>query len=207
MRKPCCFLFVLLLSGLLLADFNPPQWRGFPGSTYQKWSFSNSDISPIADDYSNPYGMPRVSQPIVGNWIDQSYNGHQGVWFSDTISYLVPNEAEAMNKTRYRVQIIWAAPTFRVTDMSLYICNTLGNLPVIQANIVDQFYNSGWNYTTFEADAVPFISMPVVYCETRSGGYSQKAYVDEIIIDTIVTPEPTTLLLFGLGGPLLHRKK
>jgi hypothetical protein len=108
MRKPCCFLFVLLLSGLLLADFNPPQWRGFPGSTYQKWSFSNSDISPIADDYSNPYGMPRVSQPIVGNWIDQSYNGHQGVWFSDTISYLVPNEAEAMNKTRYRVQIIWA---------------------------------------------------------------------------------------------------
>ncbi|MHC4646467.1 MAG: PEP-CTERM sorting domain-containing protein [Planctomycetota bacterium] len=32
-------------------------------------------------------------------------------------------------------------------------------------------------------------------------------YIDEIVVDTICTPEPGTLLLLGLGGMVLLRRR
>ena len=87
------------------SDFNPPEWRGLPGSTYQKWTFSASDLSPIADDSNNPYGTPVVTHTINGNWYDQ-FSSLQGVWRASTISFLVPNDTETLNDTKYKIQII-----------------------------------------------------------------------------------------------------
>jgi hypothetical protein len=190
------------------SDFNPPEWRGLPGSTYQKWTFSAFDLSPIADDSNNPYGTPVVTHTINGMWYDQ-FMDHQGVWNSHAINFLVPNNTEATNDTTYRVQIIWNTATFLVIDMSVFIRDSLGTVPPVQADLIDRYSSSGWSSMTFEVTAAPFDSPPVVYYETRSYGGSQlaSADVDEVIIDAIIIPEPATLLLLAFGGLLLRRNK
>lgn len=197
----------LFLAGFIFAsDINSPEWRGLPSSTYQKWSFSTSDPSPIADEYDNTYGTPIVTPPIVGSWYDQ-VGVHYGVWFSKMISFSVPNDAGTLNETKYRVQITWSStPVMGTADMNLYVRDSLGLVPAVQADIIDQYSISGWRYTTFEITTAPFDSTPVVYFETRNSGYAEPVDIDEVIIDTIVIPEPATLLLLASGGLLLRRK-
>jgi len=208
MKKRCVCFFGLLAGFCFASDFNPPAWRGLPGSTYQKWSFSTSDSSPVANDYNNPYGIPSVITPIDGDWYDQHGN-QQGIWHSETINFLVPNDTATINNTKYRIQMIWNILTLTVADMTFYIHDNLSSVPSIQADIIDQYYNSGLSYTTFEVTTTPFDSTPAVYFEARRRLDSQieSVYVDEVIIDSLIIPEPVTLALLGLGGLLLRHKR
>lgn len=208
MKTACqILLFLFLFVHTFASDFNPPEWRGLPGSTYQKWEFSTSDLLPLADSYDNPYGTPTVMEAIEGRWFNQ-FSDHQGVWGSPTIRFEVANDSETLNDSKYRVQIFWNPSTLTPVYLNMYVCDSLGFGPVLQADIVDRHQDSSWSSYTFEVTAAPFDSVPVVYCEGRSSdGSLVRAHVDEVIIDTIVIPEPATLALIGLGGLLLRRKR
>ena len=66
-----------------------------------------------------------------------------------------------------------------------------------------------WHYTTFEVTTTPFDSTPVVYYQAQMIFNSEiiPIRVDEVIIDTLIIPEPTTLALLGLGGLWLRKRK
>jgi hypothetical protein len=204
-------LLLCLVATAFASDFNPPAWRDSPGSTYQKWSFSTSDTSPIADDYNNPYGIPTVTNTINGNWNNQIF-GHQGIWNAQTINISVPNDTTTLNNTKYRVQMIWDVPSTSPVDMSLYVHDYLCTVPAVKADIVDDYTvleGAVWRYTTFEATTMPFNSFPVLYYQAQIIHNAQivPVYVDEIIIDTIIIPEPLSLLLLAAGGTLLTTRR
>ena len=206
MRQFSWFVSWLLCSHILVADFNPPAWRNLPGTTYQRWEFSVSAPLPIADDYSNPYGSPTVTNSIVGNWYDQVSN-HQGIWYSETISFSVPIAPETLNDTKYRIQMVWMSPTIAITNVSFFARDSGGIVPATQAEIIDQYYDLGWTYTTFEMVAAPLDSIPILYFEAKSKGNLQSVYVDEIIIDSILIPEPNAFVLLSIGAVITATKK
>lgn len=208
-------IFVLFFSVQSFATVtNPPDWRGSPGSTYQIWDFSTSDTSPLADEYNNSYGTPEVDGTISGNWYDQRY-GHQGVWYSESINLSVPADTTTLNNTKYQVQMIWNGLSSSPVELSLYLWDGLNSATTVKADIIednsilDPTGSAYWNYTTFELTTSPFDSTPLLYYEAEITSMSKvtSAYVDEIIVDAVIIPEPASLALLGLGGLLIRRKR
>ena len=209
-------LFTLIFVGMcastgLATVINPPVWRGSVGSTYQEWSFSTSDTSPVADDYNNSYGTPEVNGTISGDWYAESH-GHQGVWDALSINLSVPADMTTTNDIKYQIQMIWLGLSSSPVDLSLYVWDELNSAPAVDAviiedkSILDPTGRAYWNYTTFEVTTSAFDSTPLLYYEAEITSISRiiPVYVDKIVVDAVIVPEPASLLLFGAGMVLLR---
>lgn len=97
--------------------------------------------------------------------------------------------------------------TITASDNS--VVNLFSDVPVfVNFNLVDNFWTHEdiqISYQNYPEQVSPSISGTDVYL---SGGHSEIADVDladDAVINVFV-PEPTTLLLFGIGGLLIRRK-
>lgn len=189
------FLFVAVLLCLVAQfayadDFNPPSWRGLPGTTFQAWEFSDPNPNPLPTVMNNPYGMP--STTVVPNnglsWIPL-LNGRQGVWpLSGFIETTIPNNP-APNPTK----TIWVSLTWTAQGIG---CRpfVIEATTATSGELIYEATEDGWTHSTFEVVMHP---NPTFESFLIQG----EVYVDEMVIDTAcLVPEPGSLAVLGTGA-------
>jgi len=208
------FLFVFAALLLLLTatsafadDLYPPSWRGQPGTTYQAWEFSTPNPITAPDVVNNPYGTPSAhAYPGTSqNWIDQ-WGGRQGMWpLSGTIEITIPNNPVPNPYKDIWVQLTWAKQVQSsgpdVWEMNSGVHGTL----VQQTALSLTGYpspNNYWYQSVYLIRLQPNPSWETVKIDGT-------IVVDEVVIDTICAPEPSSLLVisFGLAGLAAWRRK
>lgn len=197
-RLGCILLVVLGWSvGALADDLNPPPWRGQPGSTFGQWEFSTPDPHPLPDLGHYPYGIPSTTvTPGVGQaWLPE-WEGRVGVWpLSGEIFVQIPNRPEPLPFKEIWIQLTWAMQAPNVWPA---VSETRFGVP---ATLVAEVPLGGaWLHSTYLIQLEPNPDWERILI---TGAVN----VDELVIDTICAPEPTTLGLLALGTLALLRRR
>ena len=196
----------VLAMPVLAEDLQPPPWRGQPNTTSQVWEFSQPQPNPILPDGPAPGGLPPLlsTQVIVDpapglDWQD-AYKPFAdpvagdvgfGVWPLSGIIDITVDNFNPPNKKKYIwMQLTWA-PMDEGTVFEPIV--DVNPLPIGPPEIVPIDLGPDWQEWTYkwELDFNPpdeFIHI---------GG---DIWVDEIVIDTWCIPEPSTLVLLGMGA-------
>jgi hypothetical protein len=205
---------VLAVVGILFAfstawadDYNPPPWeRGAEGTTHAIWEFEDNGANPSAPTSSSgTAGAPSIS--VSGSfpqtfWWDvyPQDTPHLGVWqFEDDMTLTVPNY-DIDNP----IKDIWLQLTY-LADMRPNVWmwpegdSPTGMTLVDETPLHHGYVNATW-YGRLEPNPLTeYILIGPSECTT---------YIDQVVIDTICTvPEPGTILLLGLGGLALLRRR
>jgi hypothetical protein len=191
---------VVLINTAWADDFNAPDWRGDPRTTYQRWEFGTSSTTPAPDDYTNTLGVPTLT--VTGEFPytahQASYEGATGVWkFEDYIQIEIANFNEEYDLKRIWIQLTYLAAT--------------GTAPLIlteptysERNIVEGPTPSGnYYHIAYEILIEPNPTSETIYIQPADC----TLYLDEVVIDTICIPEPATICLLGFGALALLRKR
>lgn len=186
-------------------DLYPPPWRNAPGTTFEKWEFSTPDpVTNPEPGFNNPWGMPSAhAYPGTGqSWVDL-WGGRQGMWpLSGTVEIEIPNRPEPWPYKDIWVQITWArqveSSTPVVWDMLSGMYGTVvRNVPLGPTGL--PFPNDTWYHTTFNIHIEPNPASEIVKIDGT-------LVLDEVVIDTICIPEPTSLALLALSVLTLRRR-
>lgn len=195
----------LISSSAYADDLFPPPWRGQPGSTTQEWEFSTPmPVSP-PDAMMNPYGEPSAAAyPGTGqSWLDD-WGGRQGMWpLSGTIEVTIPNSSIPNPYKDIWVQLTWARQVESSTPVVWEMnSNAVGTVvsDVILGPTGLPAPSDFWYHTTFLIHIEPNPAWEIVKIDGT-------VVVDQLVIDTICAPEPASLLLLGLGGLALRRRR
>ena len=203
----CALAIVCIISTSVWAiPVYPAPWRGEPGSTYQKWGFGDDTNPALPDEFDNDYGTPTATvslpNPWTVFWIPE-HHGHQGVWkVTEYLQLDIPNTEEGLWKD-ILLEMIYADGTstddpwirYQVPGGPIMTAD-----PPIQTEVLpDGVYEKSVWYIYLEPNPPSeiIVAMPS-FCEL---------YIDEISVDTLCTPEPGTIALFGLGALTLLRKR
>jgi hypothetical protein len=196
-------LCLLLSYGSLWAeDLNGPRWeRGGEGTTFQRWEFGDGSLSPPPEEgFYNPLAQPLMTMPDT--WPNStylaSYADMSGVWRlenPDDIYVTIQNYED--NPFKY----IWIQITYAAQEGAVPI--VLTNPEYTDMVISDPILFGDHWYITYDITLEP--NPPSEIIVIQPAGCT--TYIDEIVIDTICIPEPATVLMLGLGGLALLRKR
>ena len=192
----------------------PEPWnRGDPGSTYQHWQFS-SPTSNTPDDYNNPYGdSPTFEFESPSNWgWNSSMPGPDGgtstvsAWTlqtesgTGTVILHVPNNPDP-NEIKYIYLQITSTkfPTVTPVGGGSDGPYTSGTWPtgVAEWQEANGWYTYNWGFTIEPNPEYEDIVIDFPY----------GASIDQIVVDSICTPEPATMSLLAVGGLVLLRRR
>jgi len=192
---------VLLAAATAFADdWFPPPWRGQDGSTFQEWRFLTPDLIPVPDVVINKYGQPLLEVNPAGQWLD-SFNSALGVWpLSGEMDLYIPNRPLPLEQKDIWIQLTWMPG--ELSDPSLSDEPIVGIVPfdsmqMSRENFIDP---NGWTHTTFIISIYPNPAREWINVKGN-------ILVDQLVIDTICIPEPTTIVLLGLGALALLIKR
>ncbi len=181
-------------------DLTPPPWSRYqPGTTFEEWEFSTSDpVTSPEPGYFNPYGEPSAhAYPGTGqNWVDE-WGGRQGIWpLSGTIEATIPNDPEPNPYKDIWVQLTWAkqveSSTPVVWDMTSGVYGTLVEQEELGPT-GEAAPNDYWYHSVYEIHIVPNPSSEIVKIDGT-------LLVNELVVNTICVPEPSTLVLLVVGA-------
>jgi len=195
---------VLLCSSAWADDYNPPSWRGEDNTTFAEWGFADA-TNPSAPDagWVNPFGAPTLE--VMGDMPYTQWKaddlGHQGVWkFEDYIQIEIPNY-----DTENPMKEVWVQITYQADSIGQGIPLEITATPGLQSvTLVDQAQVDTFYYNeTYSVILEPNPSFETIFVSPRNC----TTYVDQIVIDTICVPEPTTICLLGLGALAMLRRR
>jgi hypothetical protein len=213
MRKRLMMLVVVMVVLLsvnvaLAMDIMPPEYRGLPDSTFQVWEFMEPDPFPLAGIPGNPYG-PAEAVIVEGVWDPGVYGLEMGLWVDTLMEFHVPN-------TLNQAPDSWKDLRIQVT-----LIDTLGmGLPIFPP-FVDVFGDFGEFAFPLYEELVPVDPFTWVFIQDwhiEPNPIMEHILVDaiiagpgigvsEVVIDTICVPEPTAMMLLGLGGLVVRIRR
>jgi hypothetical protein len=186
-------LAVLLVLGIVAPmawadDDNPPPWqRGGPRTTFERWEFDTANLNPLPDAMYNPYGTPSTTVTPLGSWLP-IYDNRFGVWpLSGMIDIDIPNDPTNPDwQKNIWVQLTWDGEGITVPEVS-------ANGVPAQWIESDPRLPGGWFHSTYLV-VLPY-NPPMEHLHVAGD-----IRVDELVVDTICIPEPSTLVLLGAGA-------
>lgn len=213
MKRIVFSLLVLIVSGSVCADdLVQPEWRGDPGSTYTRWEFLTDNTDPTPEEQNNPFGGARLHVFPTHPW-EQMWGGRDGVWaLSGLIDLEIDNTLNPEPVKYVQIQLTWAGqydspaavPTPTIAgelengtpvEWELLNESTIDLEPTGVAGADPDWHHTTYLYALYPNPIIDYIDI---------GG---SIWVDELVVDTICIPEPMTLVLLGMGGLLLRKRK
>ncbi len=191
-------------------DLNPASWRGQDETVFAEWDFPTSgDINP------SPYNGPGLVDTYLwteGLWTyHDNYQGRQGVWeINGDGGWDVANYEPTLGGKGIQVQITYYG------DLPAMHAYAEDFLPEYMEETVDFTVDlttpleNGWTYALLTGQFTTFNPDMEAYYPYASGGVPPTGglYVDQIVIETLhYTPEPATMVLLGLGGLMVIRRR
>jgi hypothetical protein len=198
--KGCVFVLAaaaLLSMPSLADDLFPPAWRGSADTTFQEWTFDTDqypDWQPEQAD--NPYGQPYIHTLDGGEHWDDSLPGDRfGIFTvsSDTVFVELPNVPAANDWKLVYVQMTWwlSPPPDPISD------------PPGQVNLIQELsLPTAWGYSSWEIWIPGNPPSETISFEAYSG----TLYMDQLVVDTICTPEPSSIALLGIAFVCMRRR-
>ncbi len=189
--------------GVVGLSDNVAQWnRGDAGSTWQEWTFDDSDNPAAPETSFNPYGTPTAT--MTGNngsvnfgWYANTLGG-DGVWAGNTISVVldIPNQPQ---QNPYKV--IWFEMVYRAT--AVIQSPTL----ILDSGYQGErfYYDAGGTANDWRTMVAGFTIYPNPSSEAISLTlWGTGGFVNSVSVDTLcaVVPAPGAALLAGLGVSL-----
>lgn len=203
----CALIGALLgVNGVWGDDYNPPDWRGDPYTTYQQWVFGTSSLTPPPDDMSA--GHPGVALTVVDNgpatvWsaTDPTETTRTGVWRTEDWIEVTIQNFEEVNPLKE----IWIQLTYKAEEYPDIYAEVPGVGGPYWATLEDEetIVGSDYVHQTWQILIEPNPASEIIYILPGTC----VGWVDQIVIDTICVPEPTTICLLGLGALALLRKR
>ena len=215
--KKCVLLVIIAVvvgQGLAALDSNPAPWRTNPAgeapTTYQSWDFTNgtdpmaSNVVLDPDVDLNPYGTATLT--IAGGFLDNTvhydaYYNHQGVWgFEDNLNVNIPNQPIENPFKEIWIQMTYRSDMFNAPNVFVL---PEGVSPQVMSLVERIQVDDDYYHATYYAYVEPNPDFEVTFVTP----FDCTLYIDDLIIETICVPEPATLVLLGLGGLLLGKKR
>ncbi len=170
-------------------DIHPPLWRAQPGTTYARWEFSTPDLNPLPDEFVNPNGTPATEIFPGHDWLHE-YGGRFGVWpLSGLIVVDIPNFPPPNPHKVVWVQVTWSSPSpYAEPDVDELLFGRAGEL--IRRKPLPPDQDIQWWHDTYRLTIVPNPPREVIRLQGA-------IWVDELVIDTICVPEPSSLAFLG----------
>ena len=193
---------VLPISSAWADDYNPPLWRGENNTTMQMWEFLTGVNPSAPDNFVNPNGEAQCT--VEGDfpftvWLPED-DGLQGVWkLEDYVKIDIPNYSMQNPYKEVWLQITFAADGGSGLEPLLLSVPAAAEMQLIDKTKVTNLY---WR-ATYSIILEPNPNSESIYIQPRDC----TIYLDEVVIDTICVPEPTTIFLLGLGALALLRKR
>jgi len=207
-----CSLFVGLstATATIVNDIGP-SWRGDDATTYQAWGFDNDNSPADLDVNFNPYGLPTATVigidppatppefiPPSTFWKDDD-NGHQGVWRlhnepGDSIRFYIPNNPVENPQKKIWFQMTYYASAELGAEPEIFSFPDYAAVDLVSKVQLDEhfYFHAIWEITLEPNPPEEWISLKPRDCTLL---------IDEVVIDTICIPEPSSIvLLMGMSG-------
>ena len=209
MRKISVVCIVLLLSCsayATLSDLNPSSWRTSPPgqstTTMQAWSFDDISNPTAPELVYNSFGTPTLN--VSSETYLQSYMGHNGIYRYTAIgeiSMYIPNSGNNDPGTwkEIWIQIIYSDPYGVGFEIPIATVPGYDSFARVSSQSLDNYYM----LDTYSIKIIPNPPGEEIIALTIQCAM----YVDEIVVDTICVPEPATIVLLGLAGLLIRKKR
>jgi len=198
----------------------PPegQWlRGDPGSTWQHWNFRDPAV-PDPCEGENEYGDPGflVEEASTWEWVSGldpldppgepidglQFNGPTGS--TGTIIFHVPNRPELNEIKKIFVQVTSSKSPSGVTALGFDNAGGAYTSGVFNTGLPPLQHANGWYTYNYGLTIEPNPEWEDVVIN-----FPFETIVDQVVIDTICTPEPATLTMMAIGGAvaLVRRRR
>ncbi len=186
-----------------------PTWQteplGQPPTTYQLWTFDDADNPAAPEVAANAYGSPVAVLEGQGTgdetfgWY-RTYDGRDGVWHAEalTIVLTVPNRPD---QDEYKE--VWVSAIVQGLVTAARVTPIPAGDAVIPLGQTLTDVGGGWSRLDIGWRIEPNPNSEIICMALFGTGGS----IDQVEVHTICVPEPATLLLLGIGGLLLRRRR
>ena len=175
-----------------MVDPAAPPWRGLPGTTYARWEFNTPDLNPAPDRGFNPNGMPATEIFPGHDWLPY-YGGRVGVWpLSGLVVTAIPNYPPPNRFKEILVQVTWSSPSqYAEPDVDEILFHVPGQL--VSRIAVPPNQGVQWWHDVYRIIIIP--NPPRESIRVQGA-----IWIDELVIDTICVPEPSSILVLAVGA-------
>jgi hypothetical protein len=184
-----------------------PVWRtdpfGQPPTTYQEWTFDDSDNPALPEVVANSYGTPTaklLGEPDYAFGWYKTYDGHTGVWHAEFLDLIleIPNRRIPDVYKEIWIKVIYEGNL----DIATVTPIPAGEKVIYLGQTVTSKDNF-WRELTIGWRLEPNPRSEII-CLGFSGTGSS---IDSVVAETICIPEPATLAMLGLGALVLVARR